>query len=132
MKSKFIDGVYKIVKQIPKGKVMSYGQVALYLGVPRGARQVGWVLNKSKDEDNLPWWRVVNNQGRISIKGFKYSPIDQKNLLEAEGVIISDDLTFNIEEYRFIADDKFINNLQLDPFVANRILSKITVKRHNI
>ena len=54
------------MQHIPYGRVVSYGQVAAYVGVPRGARQVGWTLRRLEDID-IPWWRVINNEGRISI-----------------------------------------------------------------
>jgi methylated-DNA-protein-cysteine methyltransferase-like protein len=123
--SKFKKAVYKVVRLIPSGKVVSYGQVALYVGVPRGARQVGWILNKSKESDMIPWWRVVNNKGRISIKGFRCSAEEQRQLLVQEGLKIRKDFTFDIEEYRFRPDEKFIDKLELDPFYLHKILSKI-------
>src|SRR3989344_1641361 len=106
--SKFKDGVIKVVSKVPYGKVVSYGQVALYIGVPRAARQVGWTLNRMKGVEDIPWWRVVNNAGRISIKGSKYSAEDQKRLLVADGVKVEDDLSFDIENYRFIPDKKLL------------------------
>jgi len=94
--------VLHLVSQIPYGKVASYGQIALYAGVPRAARQVGWILNHTTDaKDSLPWWRVVNNSGRISIKGSQYTAYDQKLRLEAEGIKIAQNFTFNIENYRW-------------------------------
>ena len=66
--SKFKEKVIEVVSLIPFGKVVSYGQVALYIGIPRAARQVGWMLNRMEGDVQIPWWRVVNNQGRISIK----------------------------------------------------------------
>src|SRR3990167_6767614 len=98
--SKFKDGVVKVVSIVPYGKVVSYGQVALYIGIPRAARQVGWTLNMMEDIENIPWWRVVNNQGRISIKNSKYSAIDQRSFLGHEGIKIGDDFTFDVEKYR--------------------------------
>ncbi|MBI2414429.1 MGMT family protein [candidate division WWE3 bacterium] len=102
--TKFKENVIKIVSKIPYGKVMSYGQVALCASFPRGARQVGWILNKLNYEEtkNLPWWRVVNNEGRISIKNSEYLPPEQKQKLEAEGLKIKKDLTFDINNYRYI------------------------------
>lgn len=129
--SKFKEGVYKIVRQIPKGKVMSYGQVALYAGVPRGARHVGWMLNQSKESDAIPWWRVVNNQGRISIKGFIYSADEQREFLRQEGLKISNDFTFNIEKYRFTPSTKFIKKLELDPLYLEKILTEIPLQSSN-
>lgn len=125
MASKFKNGVIQIVRLIPKGKVVSYGQVALYLGLPRAARQVGWILNQLEDSTPVPWWRVVNNQGRISIKGSKYSALDQKKLLEKEGIKVSKDLAFDIEKHRFFPDDNFINELKLDPMTLQLITTRV-------
>jgi methylated-DNA-protein-cysteine methyltransferase related protein len=121
--SKFKDGVIKIVGMIPKGKVVSYGQVALYLGMPRAGRQVGWILNKL--DNNVPWWRVVNNKGYLSIKGSEYSAEDQRYLLIKEGVDVGEDFTFNIEEYRFAPNEDFIKKLKLDPTYLEMIADKI-------
>lgn len=99
--TEFQQKIIEAVKLIPEGKVVSYGQVALYIGMPRGAREVGWALS-DMDPDSLPWWRVINNAGRISIKGNNYVDANnQKELLEAEGVQVSDKFEINIETYRF-------------------------------
>lgn len=126
--SKFKSGVIRIVNLVPYGKVVSYGQVALYLGVPRAARQVGWILNGLEEKVSVPWWRVVNNTGRISIKGSKYSANEQRGLLEGEGVKVSDELTFDIEEYRFVPDENFIKSLNLDPAYLEMIADKLPFK----
>jgi methylated-DNA-protein-cysteine methyltransferase related protein len=100
--SKFKEQVVKLVSRVPYGKVVSYGQVAAALGSPRAARQVGWTLRSLDGDDKVPWWRVVNNEGRISIKGNMYStPERQKQLLEAEGIVIDKNFSFDIEKYRF-------------------------------
>lgn len=128
--SKFKDGVIKVVNLIPYGKIVSYGQVALYLGLPRAARQVGWVLNGLEDHTPLPWWRVVNNQGRISIKGSKHSAEQQRQLLLQEGIEVSDDLTFEIERYRFIADGEFINKTRLDSSYLEMVSASLPYSRY--
>uniref|UniRef100_A0A7C4TJV4 MGMT family protein n=1 Tax=candidate division WWE3 bacterium TaxID=2053526 RepID=A0A7C4TJV4_UNCKA len=110
----FKENVIKVVNKIPHGKVMSYGQVALYAGFPRGARQVGWILNKLDYESKVPWWRVINNAGRISIKGSEYLPIEQKEKLESEGVKVHDDFTFDIEKYRYIPKENEFIELEMD------------------
>jgi len=97
---KFSDLVLKIVKTIPKGRVASYGQVALMAGEPRAARQVGWVLNQ-KSDDKTPWWRVINNSGRISIKHPEISALEQKGLLEKEGVKVGNNFEIDIEKCRW-------------------------------
>lgn len=79
--------VYALVRAIPPGKVLSYGRVALLLGVPQGARAVGWALSALRYGDRgVPWFRVVNAQGRISIKGAPEGAIEQRARLEAEGI----------------------------------------------
>lgn len=123
--SKFKDRVIKVVKMIPYGKVVSYGQVALYVGIPRGARQVGWTLNRMEGGFQIPWWRVINNQGRISIKGSKYSAVDQKRLLVKEGIGVNDDLTLDIKKYRFIPDQYLIKTLGLDPIYLEMISTRL-------
>lgn len=91
----FNDEVYKIVKSIPRGKVVSYGQIAVMLGKPRSARVVGWAMNAlskkhPKEAAVYPWWRVLNAQGRISIVNQKVTALDQKVLLEKEGVLVTE------------------------------------------
>lgn len=79
--------VYALVRHIPPGKVLNYGRVAYLLGVPRGARAVGWALSLLKHGDQgVPWHRVVNAHGRISIKGSPEGAAEQRARLEAEGI----------------------------------------------
>ncbi len=127
--SKFKDGVIKVVRLIPKGRVMSYGQVALYVGAPRAARQVGWILRGLDKDTPIPWWRVVNNEGRISIKHSRFHALEQKELLEDEGLKIAKDLTFAIEKYRFVPNEGFIQKLALDPIYLGMISSKIPLTK---
>ena len=77
----FSQRVYEIVGRIPCGRVVSYGQIARMLGVPRGARQVGWAM--ANCPEGLPWHRVVMADG--SIAGGEYSQL-RRQLLEEENV----------------------------------------------
>ena len=81
----YYDDVYAIVRQIPAGKVTTYGRVAQLTPVPRGARGVGWALAGLGPERvrEVPWWRVINAAGRISNE---FNAALQRELLEAEGV----------------------------------------------
>lgn len=98
----FREKVVEAVRKIPKGKVVSYGQVASYCGSPRAARQVGWMLHTLDGNNQLPWWRVINNLGRISIKGNMMStPEAQKQFLLSEGVQVDDEFNIDIEKYRY-------------------------------
>ena len=88
MEPSFFERVYLVVKQIPRGKVASYGQIAALLGHPQAARTVGWALNalSGAQADEVPWQRVINSAGRISISRADLSADIQRALLEEEGV----------------------------------------------
>jgi methylated-DNA-protein-cysteine methyltransferase related protein len=77
--------VYKLVRQIPGGKVMTYGQIAIILGQGYTPRTVGFVMHGA-DEANTPWHRVINSQGRCSTGGVVLPADKQQRMLEAEGV----------------------------------------------
>jgi len=80
--------VYQIVKSIPEGKVMSYGQIAELL--PKvTARMVGYALSALPEENDVPWWRVVNSQLKISLRSEGGHDSLQKVLLMQEGVVFS-------------------------------------------
>ena len=97
--------VADIVHKVPPGKVITYGEVALYMGMPRGARQVGWIL-RSLRGDELPWWRVVGGKGRITIKGCESSTREmQRDLLLADGVKVGRNFELDLERYRYTAAD---------------------------
>jgi methylated-DNA-protein-cysteine methyltransferase-like protein len=99
----FHDRAIDIIKKIPRGKVATYGQIAAYAGNPRGARQVVWILNSSWHKHNLPWHRVINSRGRISLKpgsGFE----TQKKLLQKEGVKFSRDNSIDKGKYLWLPE----------------------------
>jgi methylated-DNA-protein-cysteine methyltransferase-like protein len=119
--SLFTSRVLEIICLVPYGSVASYGQIALFVGAPRAARQVGWILNQSADKEQnkeIPWWRIVNNAGRISIKGTRYN---------AEGVDVSEDMTFAIEAYRFRPDPTLLKNMELSEDYLEMLVEKFTL-----
>lgn len=84
--------IYQVVAQIPVGFVATYGQIARLAGFPRHARQVGYALNHLDEQSDLPWHRVVNAQGRISIRGAEgESEHCQRKKLEQEGILFEGD-----------------------------------------
>jgi methylated-DNA-protein-cysteine methyltransferase-like protein len=94
--------VYQIVRQIPVGKVMTYGQLAIILGEGYTARTVGYVMGGS-DED-VPWQRVINSQGKCST-GRLTIPLNlQQELLEAEGVIFSASGKCDLRTYQWFPE----------------------------
>ncbi len=101
MEPSFFERVYRVVKRIPRGKVASYGQIAALLGQPRAARTVGWALSSLTREQavEVPWQRVINHAGRISISRADLSADVQRSLLEAEGVKF--DETGHVDWQRF-------------------------------
>ena len=110
MAPSFKNSVITLVKAIPAGKIASYGQIASYAGSPRAARQVGGILQRYSEELDLPWWRVINNTGRISIKNPYFTRDDQATFLKSEGVEVSEGFVVEIERYRCVPSDKISVN----------------------
>jgi methylated-DNA-protein-cysteine methyltransferase-like protein len=81
----FTQKVFEAIKRIPRGKVATYGLIATTAGNPRGARQVVRILHTQSEKHDLPWHRVINSKGTISLTGEGYRI--QRQLLEKEGVI---------------------------------------------
>ena len=86
--------IWSVVRRIPRGRVATYGQVARVAGLPRQARLVGYALNalpgkaakRGDAAKRVPWQRVINAQGRVSVRAFAGSEAVQRKLLEGEGV----------------------------------------------
>jgi methylated-DNA-protein-cysteine methyltransferase related protein len=86
----FFEDVYEVVRMIPPGRVTSYGAIAEYLGLKRGARMVGWAMNSSHGRD-IPAHRVVNRDGLLTGKHFFPAPQTMQQLLEKEGITVIKD-----------------------------------------
>lgn len=93
----FFDKVYQVAKQIPVGSVTSYGAIAKYLGAARSARMVGYAMNNCKGRPDVPAHRVVNRNGMLTGK-FHFDGTNlMQQLLEAEGIIISNNQVQNFK-----------------------------------
>ena len=95
--SKTYEEIYDLVRLIPKGKVATYGQIAQLHGKV-GARQVGYALNNLRNRDDIedvPWQRVINAKGEISMHGGGQGSFIQQVLLEEEGIVF--DLAHRID-----------------------------------
>lgn len=91
--------IYEVVKQIPRGNVATYGQVALLAGNPRWARVVGYALHANPDPDKIPCFRVVNRLGQVS-ESFVFGGKNmQIALLENEGIVFEADGTIDLKKY---------------------------------
>ncbi|MED3561204.1 MGMT family protein [Bacillus xiapuensis] len=96
----FTENVIRIIKNIPAGKVMTYGQIAGLAGSPRAARQVVRILHSMSRKHRLPWHRVINAQGRIALR-YDESYHEQRFALESEGVEIGLNGTIDLEKYQY-------------------------------
>ena len=95
----FFQKVYEIVAQIPKGKVMTYGQIAALIGEPRGGRTVGWAMQEVPPELNLPCHRVVNRYGGMAPAYAFGGAHVQRSKLEEEEVIFKEDGCVDLEKH---------------------------------
>lgn len=93
--------IYEIVRQIPRGRVATYGQVAELAGFEGRSRQVGYALHSLPDDVDIPWHRVVNRHGEISERSRGDSHELQRNLLEAEGIEFDRRNRIDLEKYRW-------------------------------
>lgn len=96
----FFERVYEIVRQIPEGKVTSYGAIAKVLGAARSARMVGWAMNASHNIEDVPAHRVVNRMGMLSGKHHFDGTNLMQQLLESEGIKIKNNQVVDFE-YHF-------------------------------
>lgn len=87
----FFNLVYEVVKQIPQGRVTSYGAIARFLGSARSARMVGWAMNAAHSKPEVPAHRVVNRMGLLSGKHHFDTETRMEELLQLEGIKVKND-----------------------------------------
>jgi methylated-DNA-protein-cysteine methyltransferase-like protein len=92
---------YSIIKQIPRGRVATYGQIAQLAGLPGHARQVGYALNALTDGHDVPWHRVINSKGGISKRSEPHFENIQRDLLEREGVVFGENARISLTRYQW-------------------------------
>lgn len=96
----FFEDVWDIVRQVPTGRVTTYGAIAKYLGTKMSARMVGWALNAVHAvEPRVPAQRVVNRNGMLSGKAHFNPPSSMQEALEKEGLVIKEDVIQNFEQH---------------------------------
>ncbi|MFA7687931.1 MAG: MGMT family protein [Moheibacter sp.] len=94
----FFEKVYDVVRQIPEGRVTSYGAIAECIGMKISARMVGWAMNAAHERNDVPAHRVVNRNGLLTGKHHFSPPELMQQLLENEGIKIQDDQILNFQE----------------------------------
>jgi methylated-DNA-protein-cysteine methyltransferase related protein len=97
----FTENVIEIIRSIPEGKVMTYGQIARLAGSPRAARQVVRILHSMSKKHRLPWHRVINVKGQIALQEDEAFN-DQVLSLEAEGVEVGLGGVIDLEKYQWV------------------------------
>lgn len=95
----FFERVYEVVRQIPFGKVTSYGAIAKAIGSPQSSRMVGYAMNASHELDDVPAHRVVNRNGILTGKHHFDGTNLMQQLLEAEGVKVVDNKIIDLKQY---------------------------------
>lgn len=95
----FFERVYDVARQIPYGKVTSYGAIAKALGAARSARMVGWAMNASHLKEDIPAHRVVNRNGVLTGKHHFDGTNLMQQLLESEGVKVKNNQIVDFEKY---------------------------------
>ncbi|MCC5932575.1 MAG: MGMT family protein [Cyclobacteriaceae bacterium] len=98
MATNYYEDVLDVVRQIPQGRVSTYGAIAAYLGLKSGARMVGWVLNQSLLHSEVPAHRVVNRQGLLTGRMHFSGPSVMQTLLESEGIQVVNHQVMNFQE----------------------------------
>jgi methylated-DNA-protein-cysteine methyltransferase-like protein len=101
----YYDRVYAFVRAVPRGRVVTYGQVALELGAPAAARAVGYALHNLPPGNDVPWWRVINVRGAIPLKGRGAHADLQRQLLEREGIVFDERDCTDLGRYRWYPGD---------------------------
>ena len=97
--SSFFEDVFEVARQIPKGRVTSYGAIAAFLGTRKSARMVGWAMNASHTQDNVPAHRVVNRIGLLTGKHHFESSRMMQLLLESEGIKVEDNKVVDFDKF---------------------------------
>ncbi len=112
-KGRRYEQIYNLVRQIPRGQVATYGQIATLLGLSGHARQVGYALFRVAPDADVPWHRVVNAKGEISQSPQRQGSDDlQRILLEQEDVIFSTTARINLGQYQW--KPELIHSIDLD------------------
>jgi methylated-DNA-protein-cysteine methyltransferase-like protein len=101
IKSKLYSRIYETVRHIPRRRVATYGQIARLAGLSGQARLVGYALHRLPEGSNVPWHRVVNRKGQISLQSDPFAGSLQRKLLESEGVEFDMNHAIALKKYQW-------------------------------
>ena len=94
--------IWQVIAMIPEGKVSTYGDIAKHAGLAKAARRVGMALRGLPEDTRIPWHRVINSQGRISLPEGSASQYKQRERLESEGVVFKPNKSVDLRKYRWV------------------------------
>jgi methylated-DNA-protein-cysteine methyltransferase-like protein len=97
--------IWQVINAIPPGRVCSYGDVARLAGLPNGARQTAWALRKLPRDTRIPWFRVINSQGKIAMPEGSSGYREQRRRLRAEGVSFGDSGRISSSDFWWKGDE---------------------------
>lgn len=109
-KLNFKEQVIQLLKQVPYGRVTTYGTIATLAGWPRGAWIVGGILHNFSDKADLPWQRIINRHGFISTNCEEHMRQLQKALLLQEGIAVSQDFMVDLDKYGWWGEESLDNS----------------------
>ncbi|MEH6570911.1 MAG: MGMT family protein [Halioglobus sp.] len=98
----FNQRIWQVVTMIPPGKVATYGDVARHAGLAKAARLVGRALGQLPRDTAIPWHRVLNSQGKISLPTGSASQYSQRERLESEGIVFKGAINLDLKKYRWV------------------------------
>lgn len=104
MSGPLYESIYALVRQVPSGRLVTYGQVAKLVG-GCSARMVGYAMAALSEGMDVPWQRVINAKGRISPHGFGYGSALQRQLLEEEGIVFRPDGSMDLDKYGWLPSE---------------------------
>ena len=96
--------IWHVITLIPRGKVASYGDLAMQAGMPGAARRVGRALKGLPRDTKIPWHRVINAQGRLSLPADSAARYAQRERLEAEGILFRGNGSVDMGKFRWLPD----------------------------
>jgi methylated-DNA-protein-cysteine methyltransferase-like protein len=108
--NRLYERIYEVIQQIPAGKVATYGQIADIVG-ECSPRMVGYALAALKPGWDVPWQRVINSQGKISLRADGTESIEQRHLLELEGIRFDNNGLIDLEKFGWLPPGMFGNKL---------------------
>jgi methylated-DNA-protein-cysteine methyltransferase related protein len=95
------NAIYDVIRQIPRGRVATYGQIAELAGIPRQPRRVGYALSALPKNGGVPWHRVINSKGEISLRSNGAPDPTQRRLLKQEGVVFDRAGRISLDRFRW-------------------------------